>query len=59
MSEPLVLPRNCGNCGKYDGDGYCALKQSELLIMGYIIDAKRVVCEKHEVVERDEDGAPL
>lgn len=50
----MELPLNCANCDHYDGDGYCALKQTQLLIVGFIADPKLVVCAKHEPKEPDQ-----
>jgi len=55
MSEPLILPRNCDNCRHFDAEHWCALKEKDALIDGYIIDPVRVVCEKHEPKDADDE----
>jgi len=47
--EPLILPRNCGNCAHYDGDHYCALHRNDRLLAGWIIEPEQVVCAKHKL----------
>lgn len=60
--EPLVLPRNCGNCRSFDGDKHCALETiyGPQLIPGYIPRPDRVVCAKHEPKDADDvEGAAV
>ncbi|MFN0314752.1 MAG: hypothetical protein ACKVQA_06930 [Burkholderiales bacterium] len=52
--EPLILPRNCGNCAHFDEDAHCALHYRDQLIRGAIIEPELVVCGKHEPKEGDE-----
>lgn len=60
MSEPLILPRTCGNCHHWDGEHWCALLLKHKLIVGYITDEKRVVCEKHQPKDADDvEGAAV
>jgi hypothetical protein len=55
VSEPLILPRNCGNCHFFDGDCHCALSLRHALIPGYIADPAKVACEKHEPKDADDE----
>ena len=59
MSEPLILPRNCGNCSFWDGDVHCGIPASRgaRLITRIIVPAL-VVCIKHEPKDADDVEAP-
>lgn len=58
MSEPLILPRNCGNCQHFDGDAHCAAKGARLIQS--IPWPRGVVCEKHEPKDADDvEGAAV
>lgn len=60
MSEPLILPRNCGNCQHFDGEGWCALVLKEKLILGFIVDPALVSCTKHQDKDADDvEGAAV
>lgn len=55
-TEPLVLPRNCGNCQHFDGDSHCALpRRLGAVLIHRVIDRSRVVCVKHEPKREDEE----
>lgn len=52
--EPLILPRNCGNCRFFDGEGWCALPATQVkLLAGYVVAPDKVVCEKHQEKEAE------
>ena len=52
MSEPLILPHTCSTCQHWDGEGWCAVLK-EKLILGFIVEPSRVVCEKHKDKDAD------
>lgn len=50
MAEPLVLPRNCGNCAWWDGDCHCAIPPTRgARLIAVITAPAMVVCGKHEL----------
>ena len=57
MNEPVVLPRNCGNCRWFDGDCHCGLPWRDALLSGAILEPDQVMCSKHE--HEDIEGAPV
>lgn len=61
MSEPLILPRNCGNCRFWNGEGWCALPAgADKAITGFIRYGARVTCTKHMPKDADDvEGAAV
>jgi hypothetical protein len=60
MSEPLILPRNCGNCQHFDEDCHCGLRWADSVLRGPIIEPNEVVCAKHEPLDADDvEGAAV
>ena len=47
----IMLPLNCDNCRHFDGENWCALPSTRMLIAGYIQHPKLVVCALHEPKE--------
>jgi len=48
-TEPsrLWLPNSCATCRHWDGDVHCAILGLKLIV-GFIADPTRVVCDQHE-----------
>ena len=62
MSEPLILPRNCGNCQHFDGEGWCALPNDgkPRPLYHFIYSPSDVTCTRQEPKDSDDvDGAAV
>lgn len=59
MSEPLKLPRNCGNCAHFDGDCWCSLPVMLRHMRGAIVEPGHLVCSKHELDTEAAHNEPL